>query len=185
MNKFAKGSLAAGAGIVLLMGGVGTLAYWNDEVGIQGGTVQAGSLDLDAAPGTWAPEITSWVPGDEATYTTTLQLTVEGDNIQGTVALDRDSLEFKNAKGEVIPELADEFDIEFAPVEGSLPASQVVTYDEKTETFSFDGAGAYAIPVEVTVAFPFETENDDPNQSQNTSVDLDKLSFTATQTLAK
>lgn len=184
MNKFAKGSLAAGAGIVLLLGGVGTLAYWNDEVGIKGGTVEAGSLDLHAKQGTWAPEITTWVPGDESTYTTTLELTTKGDNIQGTVTLDRGSLVFLDAKGNEAPELAEEFDIEFAPVAGKLPNSQAITYDADTETFSFDGAGAYAIPVEVTVEMPFD-EDAEQNTSQLASVDLDELSFTATQTLAE
>lgn len=183
MNKFAKGSVAAGAGLVLLLGGVGTLAYWNDNVGVQGGTVEAGSLDLHAEEGSWAPEITTWVPGDESTYTTTLELTTKGDHIQGTVDLDRDSLVFLDAEGQETPELAKEFDIEFAPAE-TLPPSQALSYDPNTETFAFSGAGAYAITVEVSVEMPFD-EGTEQNQSQGASVNLDDLSFTATQTLAE
>lgn len=192
MNKFAKGSVAAGAGLVLLLGGVGTLAYWNDNVALNGGTINAGELSLEAGGGEWSQggttitdiEQFSLVPGDELSYTVDLQLTAEGDNIQGTVELDRGSLTFLDANGVENPELAEEFDIEFAPVAGTLPDSKAVTYDPGTETFSFDGAGAYAIEVEVAVDFPFD-ENDEQNQSQGASVNLDKLSFTATQTQAK
>ena len=31
MNKLVKGSIAGAAGIILLMGGAGSLAYWNDS----------------------------------------------------------------------------------------------------------------------------------------------------------
>ena len=48
MNKFAKGSLAAGAGLVLLLGGAGTLAYWNDSAELEGGTIEAGSMTFSA-----------------------------------------------------------------------------------------------------------------------------------------
>ena len=31
MNKLTKGAIATAAGVILLMGGAGTLAYWNDS----------------------------------------------------------------------------------------------------------------------------------------------------------
>ena len=38
MNKTTKGALAGGAAAVLLMGGVGTLAYWTADEDVTGTT---------------------------------------------------------------------------------------------------------------------------------------------------
>ena len=46
MNKLVKGSIAAAAGISLLMGGAGSLALWNDSVTVNAGTVSSGTLDV-------------------------------------------------------------------------------------------------------------------------------------------
>lgn len=174
MNKFAKGSLAAGAGVVLLLGGAGTLAYWNDSAELTGGTVNAGELTLTPVEGSgkWAPEITTWVPGDESTYSQTLQLVATGDNIQGTIALDEKSV--------VISEDDDnEFKVDFAPA-GDLPVG--LTYDEESQVISFDGEGTYEIPVEVTVALPYNDK--EQNGSQNAKVSFEGATYTATQTPA-
>lgn len=174
MNKFAKGSLAAGAGIVLLLGGAGTLAYWNSEVGLSGGTINAGELTLTAPEGEWAPNIETWVPGDEAVYTTDLTLVASGDNIQGTIELEEDSVV-------VTGDDADEFDIVFAPQADSLPAG--VTYDEGSKSFAFDGPTGEAgstIPVQVTVTLPFGEAAE--NRSQGAQVDMSSAKFIATQT---
>jgi alternate signal-mediated exported protein len=57
MNKLVKGSIAGAAGIILLMGGAGSLAYWNDttNAGPAGGTtITAGTLTVSAAnAGSW------------------------------------------------------------------------------------------------------------------------------------
>ncbi|QTV79202.1 SipW-dependent-type signal peptide-containing protein [Microbacterium sp. NIBRBAC000506063] len=37
MNRFAKGAVAAGAGLVLLLGGAGSLAHWNAQDALDGG----------------------------------------------------------------------------------------------------------------------------------------------------
>ena len=174
MNKFAKGSLAAGAGVVLLLGGAGTLAYWNDSAELTGGTVNAGELTLTPVEGSgkWAPEITTWVPGDESTYSQTLQLVATGDNIQGTIALDKDSV--------VISKDDDnEFEVDFAPAD-ELTAG--LTYHEETQVISFDGEGTYEIPVEVTVALPYTDK--EQNGSQNAKVSFEGATYTATQTPA-
>lgn len=173
MNKFAKGSLAAGAGVVLLLGGAGTLAYWNDTAELNGGTINAGKLDLDAAAGSWDEEITTWVPGDRATFTTDLVLETEGDDIQGTIALDEDSIQISGDE-------SGDFEIEFAP-QGTLPAG--TEYDDAEQIISFAGEGTTTIPVQVTVTFPFDADQAQ-NGSQGASVDLENVSFTATQTPA-
>lgn len=181
MNKFAKGSLAAGAGLVLLLGGAGTLAYWNDSADLTGGTINAGTLDLTATEGTWAQggtpiqDIAQWtmVPGDELTYTADLGLLAQGDNIQGTVVLDESFVK-------ITPAAADQIDVSFDVVEGApLPAG--VTYADEVFTFTQpSGETAVEIPIEVTVSFPYEDA--EQNESQGAVVELEKISFTATQT---
>lgn len=184
MNKFAKGSLAAGAGLVLLLGGAGTLAYWNDSADLTGGTINAGTLDLTAAAGTWenagAPiqDIAQWtmVPGDELTYTADLGLLAQGDNIQGNVVLDESFVS-------ITPAAADQIDVSFdVPQGATLPAG--VTYEDEVFTFTQpSGETAVEIPIEVTVSFPYD-EDDEQNDSQGAVVELEKISFVATQTPA-
>lgn len=181
MNKFAKGSLAAGAGLVLLLGGAGTLAYWNDSAEITGGTINAGTLDLTAVGGQWTQgatqidDIAQWsmVPGDELSYTADLALVAQGDNIQGTIVLDESFVEITGG--------ADQIDVSFDVAEGTtLPDG--IEYQDETFTFSGPaGESAYEIPVQVTVSFPFD-EDAEQNASKGAVVDLENISFVATQT---
>ena len=46
MKKSTKGAVAAGAAAVLLLGGAGTLAFWNADGTAEGGTLTAGTLEL-------------------------------------------------------------------------------------------------------------------------------------------
>jgi alternate signal-mediated exported protein len=177
MNKFAKGSLAAGAGLVLLLGGAGTLAYWNSEAKLQGGTINAGTLTLTAleiADPTDDPEV--WVPGDSYTYKTVLTLETAGDNIQGTIEMNTEDIwgEGQAPSEEITVTLEPSADGQVKPDDASLE------FLSETQTFAFDGAGDYTIPVEITVDFPFGEDVD--NNSKLESLDLGELTFTATQT---
>lgn len=174
MNKFAKGSLAAGAGLVLLLGGAGTLAYWNDEAELTGGTINAGTLDLEADQTSFKQsELVQWVPGDEHTYATTLTLTTEGDHIQGTVALKEESI-LRTGDG------ADEFTVTMAVDEANATIPSDGELEVTGQDIEFWGDGLYEIPVTVTVALP----SDATNASQGATIDLSKVEFTATQTAA-
>lgn len=102
LNKVTKGALATGAGVLLLLGGGGTLALWNTDEGITAGTVTAGTLDLTADTGSWsvtnaAAGVTDQaiaigtyrvVPGDVLTFTQTVDVTLEGDHMEATLAID-------------------------------------------------------------------------------------------------
>ena len=109
MNKLVKGAVATAAGVALLMGGAGTFAYWNDSVGITGGTITAGNLVVtDATPtnGAWTVlkngagtaativNIASFTasPGDKLTYTKKVSITATGDNLTATLALGAGSI---------------------------------------------------------------------------------------------
>ncbi len=90
MNKLTKAGIATAAGIALLMGGAGTLAYWNDSANLTGGDITAGTLKINTPvpAGTWTSDktgaiadIASYriVPGEKLTYTTTVNISVVGN----------------------------------------------------------------------------------------------------------
>lgn len=53
MNKKTKGILAGAAGGALLLGAGGTFALWSDSATVQGGSITAGQLDVEAQPLAW------------------------------------------------------------------------------------------------------------------------------------
>jgi alternate signal-mediated exported protein len=96
MNKLTKGAIATAAGVILLMGGAGTLATWNSSanVGSTSQSIQAGSLAVSTPTATgWSSQagaisnIANFriVPGDVLTYTATYTLAATGDNLKFTV----------------------------------------------------------------------------------------------------
>lgn len=96
MNKMAKGAIATAAGVVLLIGGGGTLAVWNVEQNAKAGQIAAGDLNLVAGIGQWSVEgetgtidISTYrtVPGDTLTYTQDVDITLEGDNLEAELTV--------------------------------------------------------------------------------------------------
>lgn len=100
MNKMAKGAMATGLGVILLVGGGGTLATWNQAQSASMGSIVAGDLNLApsatngtgqwaTAAGTKIPNIAAYkvVPGEALTYTQNLDLTLVGDQMKATLAL--------------------------------------------------------------------------------------------------
>ena len=102
MNKYTKGAIATAAGIVLLLGGAGTFALWSDNVGITGGTITSGDLDValsgsavwvdisDADPTPETININTFkiVPGDELQLTQDLAVQASGNNIKAELSYD-------------------------------------------------------------------------------------------------
>lgn len=99
MNKNVKASIAIAAGVVLLMGGAGSLAYWNDSqsVGAAGSTISAGTLTATATgAGTWkksfnggtettVTNLTNIVPGNRLVYTQTFTVNASGSDLYFTI----------------------------------------------------------------------------------------------------
>ena len=94
MNKSTKGAIAASAAAVLLLGGAGSLAYWNAEGDIAGGTITAGELKLTApVAGVWTlngtnvPDVSTVkiVPGDKLVYTGEWTIKATGQNLKADV----------------------------------------------------------------------------------------------------
>ena len=108
MNKIAKASIAGAAGVVLLMGGAGSLAYWNStaNLGSNGTTITAGTLSATAGVGSWTSSFNGGasaaglpallVPGNRLTYTQTFTVSATGDNLLFSVGVTTPTLDGTN-----------------------------------------------------------------------------------------
>jgi len=96
MKKSTKGALAAAAAGTLLLGGAGSLAFWNATATVGSSTVNAGSLTLtDDDCSDWILDngeqvgnvalVDSIVPGDQLTKTCTYKITATGDHLRATL----------------------------------------------------------------------------------------------------
>lgn len=94
MNRLLKGAIAGAAGVALLLGGAGTLAYWNTSAGLVGGQVVSGTLQIDTvgtasvthlATGATVQRI---VPGDTIVVTQAVDITATGDNLKAKLEVD-------------------------------------------------------------------------------------------------
>ncbi|MDV8055840.1 MULTISPECIES: alternate-type signal peptide domain-containing protein [unclassified Rhodococcus (in: high G+C Gram-positive bacteria)] len=102
MNKATKGAIAAGAAAVLLLGGLGSYALWQDTETVAGGTINSGELNFAPTgdPGVWTdvsddiggdvtigPDPSGYliVPGDVLTYDTTYDVNFAGENLEATI----------------------------------------------------------------------------------------------------
>ncbi len=96
MNKTTKGTIAIAAGITLLLGGAGSLAYWQETANVAAASVSTGQLHVTVGTGTtWevkksgASTYTAianistfkMVPGDSVRYTVPFSTLAEGDNL--------------------------------------------------------------------------------------------------------
>ncbi len=175
MKKSTKGAIAAGSASVLLLGGVGTLAYWNDSETVTGTTVGSGQLDLALlACGDWqldgvggtAGDLGSReiVPGDSLVKTCTYTLTAEGDHLEASLDITTPSwtggLASKVTTGAT-------FDVDGAPVTPGV-------------AYPFNDGAPSTITAEFTVDFPFGTGVD--NTSQDLTATLGDVTMTVTQT---
>lgn len=112
VNKSTKGALAAAVAGVLLLGGAGSLAYWNDSKTVSGGSIASGSLSLtqeagqvcsdwtlDAAGGatTYTPGVTLVVPGDVITKVCDYTVNASGAHLAADLTMDATSITGSNA----------------------------------------------------------------------------------------
>jgi alternate signal-mediated exported protein len=111
MKKSTKGAIAAAAAGVLLLGGAGSLAYWNDSKTVTGGSINSGTLSLtqeagqvcsswtlDAAggPTAYTPGVTLVVPGDVITKTCDYTVNATGAHLAADLAMDATSITGSN-----------------------------------------------------------------------------------------
>jgi len=129
MKRTTKGAIAVGAATLLLLGGGGTFALWNDSATLNAGTVESGHLTVDTAfaAGVWKdannvtfnPLTDLAVPGDVLTYTTTVEIDAEGKNLEFTAFIDPDTLDDALDSGWVFN---DDVDIAIADGTGTFAA---------------------------------------------------------------
>lgn len=192
MKNITKGTLAAGAAVVLLLGSGGTLAYWNSTVDVGApAVISAGDLALTqtAAP-TWAIAHTDGtqtavadinavriVPGDRLIFSADYEIAAQGQNLVFTAGV---------AAGSI------------SPVDAADPAdAQLAERLEESATFTIDGAvgptatiehrsnerGVYdvVIDVELDWAFGDGTSPAVDNPAKTGQVDLSQFAVSVTQ----
>ncbi len=165
MKKTTQGALAVAAAGTLLIGGASSLAYWNSTKTVDGGGLASGSLTLTdvtcAANFTHTEDdstVVKIVPGDTITKQCTGTLTLVGDHIGATVALDPASV--TNVVGTLGSEVT-------AEAVMTSPAATV------------HSAGVYPVTIDINVTFPSSVTS---TTSQSSTATLDSLDLVATQT---
>lgn len=207
MNKVAKGTIAAAAGVILLMGGAGSLAYWNDSanLGGNGQTISAGQLDITAVNGgAWtkgfynnagtqvvAPAAVAnlstvrVVPGNRLVYTQTFNLTASGDDLWFTITPTAGSVTAATGAAEDVA-LAAQINASALPDKFQVSAvsggTVVASSTPGTYTVSSNAGTPSTITVTWTVDFPFGATA--VNTAQLGDVNLSQGAITVTQVAA-
>ncbi|MGX1792795.1 alternate-type signal peptide domain-containing protein [Microbacterium sp. NPDC055312] len=172
MNKTTKGTIAAGAAVLLLLGTGGSLAYWNSTAALGGQTISAGQLNVaqDAVAPTWkithttgtattVTDITAvkLVPGDTLEYTGKFNITAQGQNLAFTVNLAKGSIApatagNATANAALVTRLANS--ASFTVNGGAVTnAGSVVTV--KVPTADANGVKTHSVTVTAKIAWPF------------------------------
>ncbi len=179
MNKATKGAIAAGAAAVLLLGGLGSYALWQDTETVTGGTINSGELNFDPVANTanWTetsvtpnadlgtdPSTFLIVPGDVLEYSTQYTVNWAGDNLRATITAD-----FTDVAGDA--DLASKLLTQVSVNGGTpLPNGSAVPLPLTTSP--------QTISVEVTITFDQTTA---ALIAQNESVDLNDFTLTLDQ----
>lgn len=168
MNKLTKAAIAGAAGIALLLGGAGSLAYWNDSAKLDAASINAGTLTIAAdgeASTTYLNDplmpVSLIVPGDTVVVSQDVTISATGDNLEASLGIDATAL-----VGALEP----------------FVTYTVKAYDgvsEVTNLTTLSASDAASIDrVEVTVVFPTSVEGTD---GQGLGLDLGELIVTLTQ----
>lgn len=181
MKKITKAAIAGTAGVALLLGGAGTLAYWNDTKTGAVTTIASGDLHFgtitdgtgwslqqkaaDLPVGTAQLTGVTYtnqlvVPGDVLTNTISVPVTITGTNNKATFALTR-----------------------VAPPTNALSSALTVGYTVNGVAYTPGNpitvtTGTTSIPVVITVTFPWGASVDNTTKALTTN-------FTGSYTLTQ
>ena len=195
MRKTTKGAIAVGAGVALLLGGAGTLAYWTDTNDVDSNTtVTAGNLDLApvAATAAWTwktggqtfvPATSRIVPGDVVVFTQRYTVTAQGDRLKAQLLVNGAPAKTANTPTNPANVLDDKLVLTpLISVVGALPPGVVVSATNDSLTVTNPGATAvtFQVDVKVEVDFPFGTA--DAQNGTTQSVNLAKTTIPLNQT---
>ena len=170
MNKTTKGTIAASAAVLLLLGTGGSLAYWNSTADLGGQTISAGQLKVeqDAVAPVWKITHTSGaatavadiaavklVPGDTLEYTGKFNITAQGQNLAFSVNLATGSIVAATtgnaeANAALVTRLTNSatFAVDGVAVTGSTFTINEPTADE-------NGVKTHAVTVTARIVWPF------------------------------
>jgi alternate signal-mediated exported protein len=171
MTNSLKGTFAALAAAILLLGGAGSLAYWTDSENLPGTSISSGELDLgtpscgsgwvlDGGAAFTTQEI---VPGDVLTKTCTLDLVASGAHLGADLDIGTPTWAATNA-------LTDELDPTATFEVNGEPTSHITSADDI-------GSGEIVATIQVVFDGPSAT-----NGSQDLTAALQTIAITATQT---
>ncbi|WP_341242785.1 alternate-type signal peptide domain-containing protein [uncultured Nocardioides sp.] len=207
MRTSLKAALAGVAGAGLLLGGAGSLAFWNDTEDVPGGTIESGVLNLgspvcddwqlDGSGGAFsldgeAPDVI--VPGDTISQTCELDLDVVGKHLTATLSASAPSLGDSELDNELVASAVYELDSDGTDSVGPDASETAITPQGGPVAFS-DADNGKLLRVTVTLAFPFNStdvgnveglDNGSNNASDYNApavvATLDNITITALQT---
>lgn len=181
LSKTARGAIAAVIAVLLLAGGFGSYALWNDSATLPGGTVHSGELTIatqgdgtwtdlnpvDSQSSDWDPATDKIVPGDRIELGQGVVITATGKNLVADLDVDTSGI-----TGD--PELVKNLDI---TVTLSKDGSDDVVITPGTPvTITSADAGTYS--AHVVFELPDSVSG---TTAQNESVDLSAVSYTLSQ----
>ncbi len=178
MKKLTTGLIAAGSGLILLIGTSGSLALWNDAATVDAGSVASGVLTINAANGAWSQQLQHWVPGDSETYAADVSIVAQGDNLASQVTIDPGSI-----TGD--PDLLGALEITLSfgtPTGGTFTAVAGETNVYNVVPDDPNSATPITAPVTVTVTFPADSVTGTVAQEQ--TVQLGGMQFVLQQVAA-
>lgn len=194
MKRMTKAVIATGAAVMLLLGGGGTLAYWNDTANLGGSnTITAGTLTVVATgTPTWQIQHTSGavtavadisaariVPGDVLLYSVPATITAQGQNLRFQVGLAGGSVTAVGA-GAADTALAGRLTNSAAfGVTGATPVGTTGdTFEHKSNSSS-----SYATTITATITWPFGAAGSPAadNPAKTGAVNLANFALTVTQ----
>ncbi|MCL2424214.1 MAG: alternate-type signal peptide domain-containing protein [Micrococcales bacterium] len=182
MKRLTKAAFATGGAAVLLVGGVGTVAYWTDTATATGTDITSGQMsvtdgtcsdwEFDASDGGGTPgEI---VPGD--VLVTTCEVTVSGSGTHLGVTAELDgATTFDDVATNPLA----------AALEPTLTASDIMVDGVAVPTDPTQGiaiSGSATITVTVTAEFPYGDATDPGNDTQDLTAILDSVVINVVQT---
>jgi alternate signal-mediated exported protein len=207
MNKLVKGAIAGAAGIVLLMGGAGSLAYWNDsaQAGPTTGTsITAGTLTVTAQnAGSWTKSFYNAsnvqvgssssvgtlssvriVPGNRLVYTQTFNIVGTGDDLWFTIGSTAGAVSAASASAQDVA-LAAQVNASattgFA-VSSVTGGTVVAATSPNTYKVSSNAGTASNVTVTWTIDFPFGASA--VNTAKTGAISLTQGAITLTQVAA-
>ncbi|MCL2455298.1 MAG: alternate-type signal peptide domain-containing protein [Micrococcales bacterium] len=181
MERLTKAAVATGGAALLLLGGVGTVAYWTASGTATGTQISSGNLTVtDGTCGAWqysaadgGGAVDYVVPGDTVETTCTLTVSGEGTNLGITADL-------------AAPATFEETNALATALGPSLAVSSVeldgVTVPTQGLNLNASGASPHTLTVTLTAQFPYGTSTDPGNDTQDLTATLSDVTVSVVQT---